>query len=276
MLTGQDGAQITRKMLDILLVLWAKWPAKVTHRRRWLLGASPGSLPGGWGNPIPPGKYWRPASAAAGFDIHPYRGVGRFVDKTFRRRISGRFVDSIINVIPPLRDSSSYYSFHSLGLKYFQFVFRLVTRHLAAYVHVGRGRSPGRADRVSAGPVVSNSEPLSPGRTMGLACSGAAQWYRSVKVAKYHKYSSETQINVVKVSLPHTLFWLLTRFVKLKPCIRPVNAPVYETSQLVYETSDTKRLVGNKSCRPLPMSARHVGPSATPPVMPAPSSSLCC
>ena len=60
-------------------------------------------------------------------------GVGRFVDKTFRRRISGRFVDSIINVIPPLRDSSSYYSFHLLGLKYFQFVFRLVTRHLAAY-----------------------------------------------------------------------------------------------------------------------------------------------
>ena len=50
-------------------------------------------------------------------------------------------------------------------LKYFQFVFRLVTRHLAAYtlsVHVGWGRSPGRADRVSAGPVVSNSEPLSP------------------------------------------------------------------------------------------------------------------
>ena len=33
-----------------------------------------------------------------------------------------------------LRDSSSYYSFHSLGLKYFQFVFRLVTRHLAAYI----------------------------------------------------------------------------------------------------------------------------------------------
>ena len=33
---------------------------------------------------------------------HPWRpdsmGVGRFVDKTFRRQISGRFVDSIINV----------------------------------------------------------------------------------------------------------------------------------------------------------------------------------
>ena len=112
-------------------------------------------------------------------------------------------------------------------------------------MHVGRGRSPGRADRLSAGPVVSNSEPLSPRRTPGLACGGAAQLYRFVKVAKYHKYSSDTQINVVKVSLPHTLFWLL-RFVKLKPCIRPVsvnNAPVYETSQLVYETSDTKRLV---------------------------------
>ena len=94
---------------------------------------------------------------------------------------------------------------------------------------IGWGRSPGRADRVSAGPVVSNSEPLSPHRTPGLACGGAAQWYRSVKLAKYHKYRSETQINVVKVSLPHTLFWLL-RFVKLKPCIRPVsvNAPVYE------------------------------------------------
>ena len=40
--------------------------------------------------------------------------------------------------------------------------------------------------------------------------------------------------------------WLFPlRFVKLKPCIRPVsvNAPVYETFQLVYETSDTKRLV---------------------------------
>ena len=61
-------------------------------------------------------------------------GVRCFVDKTFRRRISGRFVDSIINVITPIRDSSSYYSFHSLGLKYFQFVFRLVTRHLAAYI----------------------------------------------------------------------------------------------------------------------------------------------
>ena len=60
---------------------------------------------------------------------------------------------------------------------------------------------------MSAGPVVSNSEPLSPGRTLGLACGGAAQYqYRSVKVAKYHKYSSDTQINVVKVSLPHTLF----------------------------------------------------------------------
>ena len=31
----------------------------------------PGWLAGGWGNPIPPGKYWRPAFAAAGFDIHP-------------------------------------------------------------------------------------------------------------------------------------------------------------------------------------------------------------
>ena len=101
-------------------------------------------------------------------------GDGRFVDKTFRRRISGRFVDSIINVIPPLRDSSSYYSFHSLDLKYFQFVFRLITRHLAAYI-VRACRSPGRADRVRAGPVVSNSEPLSPGRTPGLACGGAAQ-----------------------------------------------------------------------------------------------------
>ena len=40
----------------------------------------------------------------------------------------------VINAIPPLRDSSSYYSFHSLGLIYFQFVFRLVTRHLAAYI----------------------------------------------------------------------------------------------------------------------------------------------
>ena len=30
--------------------------------------------------------------------------------------------------------------------------------------------------------------------------------YRSVMVAKYHKYSSDIQINVVKVSLPHTLF----------------------------------------------------------------------
>ena len=59
---------------------------------------------------------------------------------------------------------------------------------------------------MSAGPVVSNSEPLSPHRTPGLACGGAAQRYRSVKVAKYHKYSSETHINVVKVSLPHTLF----------------------------------------------------------------------
>ena len=156
--------------------------------------------------------------------------------RTFRRRFSG----SIINVIPPLRDSSSYYSFHSLDLKYFQFVFRLVTRHLAAYI-VPACRSPGRADRVSAGPVVSNSEPLSPGRTQGLVCGGAAQWYYSVKVAKYHKYSSDTQINVVKVSLPHTIFWLL-RFVKSKPCIRPLNAPVYETSQLVYETSDTKCL----------------------------------
>ena len=76
----------------------------------------------------------------------------------------------------------------------------------------------------------------------GLACGGAAQWYRSVKVAKYNKYSNDIQINIVKVSLPHTIFWLL-RFVKLKPCVRPLNAPVYETSQLVYETSDTKRPV---------------------------------
>ena len=30
-------------------------------------------------------------------------------------------------------------------------------------------------DRVSAGPVVSNSEPLSPHWTPGLACGGAAQ-----------------------------------------------------------------------------------------------------
>ena len=32
-----------------------------------------------------------------------------------------------------------------------------------------------RANRVSAGPVVSNSEPLSPHRTPGLVCGGAAQ-----------------------------------------------------------------------------------------------------
>ena len=37
------------------------------------------------------------------------------------------------------------------------------------------GRAPGRADRVSVGPVVSNSEPLSPRRTPGLACGIAAQ-----------------------------------------------------------------------------------------------------
>ena len=29
---------------------------------------------GGWGDPIPPGKYWRPASAAAGFDIYTPQG----------------------------------------------------------------------------------------------------------------------------------------------------------------------------------------------------------
>ena len=134
-------------------------------------------------------------------------------------------------------------------------------------MHVGRGRSPDRADRVSVGPVVSNSEPLSPGLTPGLACGGAAQWYRSVKVAKYHKYSSDTQINVVKVSLPHTLFWLL-RFVKLKPCIRPVDAPVYETSQLVYETSDTKHLVYKTSgipCHGSPVDLAH-GRFGPPPV----------
>ena len=62
---------------------------------------------------------------------------------------------------------------------------------------------------MSAGPVVSNSEPLSPGRSD----PGPSLWqcrsvikYRSVKVAKYHKYSSDIQINVVKVSLPRTLF----------------------------------------------------------------------
>ena len=94
---------------------------------------------------------------------------------------------------------------------------------------------------------------LSPRRTPGLVCGGAAQWYRSVKVAKYNKYSSDTQINVVKVSLPHTIFWLLW-FVKSKPCIRPLNAPVslrnvptclrnvgYETSciQATHHTKDT-------------------------------------
>ena len=38
---------------------------------------------------------------------------------------------------------------------------------------------------------------------------------------------------------------------------------------------DITPLYGNKSCQPLPMYARHVRPSATPPVMSAPSSSLC-
>ena len=61
------------------------------------------------------------------------------------------------------------------------------------------GRSPGRAGRVSAGPVVSNSEPLSPRRTPGLACGGALSDTAlvSLKVAKYNKYSRVTQINVV-------------------------------------------------------------------------------
>ena len=39
-----------------------------------IIRASPGGLPGlpaGEGTPLPPGKYWRPASAAAGFDLHP-------------------------------------------------------------------------------------------------------------------------------------------------------------------------------------------------------------
>ena len=75
----------------------------------------------------------------------------------------------------------------------FTFIIYWVTRH-TLFVHVSRGRSPGRADHVSAGPVVSNSQPLS-GRTLGLACGGAAQWYHSVK-AKYNKYSGDLQINV--------------------------------------------------------------------------------
>ena len=55
----------------------------------------------------------------------------------------------------------------------FTFIIYWVTRH-TLFVHVSRGRSPGRADHVSAGPVVSNSQPLS-GQTLGLACGGAAQ-----------------------------------------------------------------------------------------------------
>ena len=48
------------------------------------------------------------------------------------------------------------------------------------------GRSPGRADRVSAGPVVSNSEPLSPRGTPGLACGSAAllRWPNIINIAE--------------------------------------------------------------------------------------------
>ena len=64
---------------------------------------------------------------------------------------------------------------------------------------------------MSAGPVVSNSQPLSPGRTPGRAQLVAVllsdtALFKPVKVAKYHKYSRDIQINVVKVSLPHTIF----------------------------------------------------------------------
>ena len=140
-------------------------------------------------------------------------GVGRFVDKMFRRRISGRFVDSIINVIPPLRDSSSYYSFHSLGLKYFQFVFQLVTRHLAAYIvracRSGSVTWPSRPRERGAGgaklsAALTRSDPgpsLWRCHSVILLC-----YFKPIKVAKYHKYSSDIQINVVKVSLPHTIF----------------------------------------------------------------------
>ena len=109
-------------------------------------------------------------------------GVGRFVDKTFRRRIYGRFVDSIINVIPPLRDSSSYYSFHSLGLKYF--VFRLVTRHLAAYIvracRSGSVTWPSRPRERGAGGVKlwAALAPSDPGPRLWRCCS---VMYRSVK-----------------------------------------------------------------------------------------------
>ena len=54
------------------------------------------------------------------------------------------------------------------------------------------GRSPGRADRVSAGPVVSNSEPLSPCRTPGLACGGKAVCLESIEIGRGSKSAARS------------------------------------------------------------------------------------
>ena len=59
-------------MLDILLVLRTKWPAGPTEMISMIRGL-PGWLAlfaGGWGEPLPPGKYWRPASVVSGFHTH--------------------------------------------------------------------------------------------------------------------------------------------------------------------------------------------------------------
>ena len=112
-----------------------------------------------------------------------WQGVGRFVDKTFRRRISGRFVDSIRPIA--IRNTPTPWLFKLLIFSFIRpklfsncisisnQTFSCIHWHCSCML-IGRGRSPGRADRVSAGPVVSNSEPLSPHRTLGLACGGAA------------------------------------------------------------------------------------------------------
>ena len=121
--------------------------------------------------------------------------------RTFRRQISGRFVDS--RPIIAIRNTPTPWLFKLLLFSFIRpkvfsncisisnQTFSCIHWHCSCML-IGRGRSPGRADRVSAGSVVSNSEPLSPHRTPGLACGG--------ELAKYHKYSSETQINVRPVA----------------------------------------------------------------------------
>ena len=114
-------------------------------------------------------RHVRPSAKYPGRSCPP-PGVGRFVDKMFRRRISGRFVVSILNVIPPLRDSSSYYSFSFIRPKVFSICISISNQTFSCIHCSCMLVGVGHLAEVSAGPVVSNSELLSPGRTPGLAC----------------------------------------------------------------------------------------------------------